>query len=122
MVNIGKDSQLTGRLEAAGPVTLQGSMVGTVACRSQVTIQAGGRWEGTIHARQVAIAGCMKGEVHAEEWVILEAGAEMEGLIRSPQVAIRRGARCNAHLITGEAARAPAEAAPPPTETVRDCA
>jgi len=91
------DIKITGNIESAGDIQIQGTIHGDVHSKT-VTINQGAHIEGSIHADIAEISGSIKGQVRAQtvnitksakvvgdiihETVAIEAGAYLEGQYR----------------------------------------
>ncbi|MEQ1578732.1 MAG: polymer-forming cytoskeletal protein [Hyphomicrobium sp.] len=101
MLTVDTDTQLRGRLIAAGRVVVNLWFDGDIAC-SNLVIGPNGYLTGSAAAREIIIEGQVTGPIHASS-VILKGGCIVEGDIHHTTITIEPGA-----TMTGRAARFPA--------------
>jgi cytoskeletal protein CcmA (bactofilin family) len=104
------DAQLTvtGDLETAGSLRIDGFLDGTVRRADVVVLGVGATMTGDIHAREVVIGGTMNGTVHASGRVELQATAIVTGDIVTQSVFVQEGG-----VVNGRVLMRPPEAAAP---------
>jgi cytoskeletal protein CcmA (bactofilin family) len=95
------DSQLTvtGDLETAGSLRIDGRLDGTVRRADAVVVGVGASTSGDIHAREVVIGGTVNGTVHATERVELQATAIVTGDIVTQSVLVQEGGVVNGRVL-----------------------
>ena len=95
------DPQLTvtGDLETAGSLRIDGKLEGTVRRADVVVLGVGATMTGDIHAREVVIGGTMNGTVHAAERVELQATAIVTGDIMTQSVLVQEGGVVNGRVL-----------------------
>lgn len=94
---IAHDLTVTGDLDAAGVVKIEGKVQGTIRAASQVLIAPGAVVVGDIHTKEAVVGGEVRGTIHATERVELQATAVVLGDIVTPRIAVLEGGR-----VTGE--------------------
>src|SRR5687767_11126643 len=104
---LGSAIAVKGTLQATEPVSISGTIVGdVVAMNDLVTIEADGRVDGTVTAREIAIKGTCSGRLVATDVVRLQSGSRVKADVAAPKIAIEDGA-----TFTGRVDPARAEAA-----------
>jgi cytoskeletal protein CcmA (bactofilin family) len=107
---IGKAARVTGDVEFAGGLHLDGSIIGNVrsdqAPASTLSVSAGASIEGTVDVPNVRLDGTVKGDIHAPGRVILGATARVEGNLYYGVIEMTLGAQ-----IMGKLTQVPAAAA-----------
>lgn len=76
---IGKAAEITGDLNAKGPITIAGSVHGNVTCESKICIQ--GEVVGNVNGKGILVTGGgkIRGNVVSTTDVVLQVGSEVEG-------------------------------------------
>jgi len=90
---------LTGDVETAGSVRIDGRMEGTVRRADVVVVGAGATVTGDVNAREVIIGGTLNGSVHASERVELQATAIVTGDIVTQSVLMQEGGVVNGRVL-----------------------
>jgi cytoskeletal protein CcmA (bactofilin family) len=95
------DTQLTvtGDLDTAGSLRIDGRLEGTVRRADTVVLGVGATMAGDIHAREVVIGGTINGSVHAAERVELQATAIVTGDIVTQSVLVQEGGVVNGRVL-----------------------
>jgi cytoskeletal protein CcmA (bactofilin family) len=94
---VARDMTVTGDMETAGVVKVEGRVKGTIRAESQVIISPGATIEGDIHTKEAVVAGEVQGTIKASDRVELQASALVKGDIATPKIAILEGGK-----VTGE--------------------
>lgn len=106
--NIGKAITVKGTLHSGEPIAIGGLVTGDVlAGNNDVTVEAEGRVEGAVSAREITVLGKLEGRLIATEIVRLAAQSTVTGDVAAPKFAIQDGAIFNGRV---EPARAEAAA------------
>jgi cytoskeletal protein CcmA (bactofilin family) len=97
------DSQLslTGDLETAGSLRIEGSLDGSVLSADSVVVGVGSKISGDIHARELVVGGTITGNVHASERVELQATAVVTGDVHTGSILIQEGGVVNGRVLMG---------------------
>lgn len=96
ITTIGKGTTIKGTIHADEPITIAGIVAGDLIATNQaVSILEGGRVDGTITARRLAIHGRADGRVIALELVRVHQSAIVRADIAVPRIAIEDGASFN---------------------------
>ena len=97
------DSQLTvtGDLETAGSLRIDGRLDGTVRRADVVVVGVGASTSGDIHAREVVVGGTITGNVHASERVELQATAVVTGDVHTGSILVQEGGVVNGRVLMG---------------------
>jgi cytoskeletal protein CcmA (bactofilin family) len=95
------DSQLalTGDLDTAGSLRIDGKLDGTVRRADTVVLGVGAVMSGDVHAREVVIGGTITGNVHATERVELQATAIVTGDILTQTILVQEGGVVNGRVL-----------------------
>lgn len=89
---IGKDTRISGRIQAAGTIRIDGSVDGEIEADGDVVIGEPGRLVASIHARSVTVAGEIQGNIHAEGRLELLPTGKLYGDVKTAVLAIEDGA------------------------------
>ncbi|MGE5594348.1 MAG: bactofilin family protein [Betaproteobacteria bacterium] len=89
---IGKETRVSGRVQASGTIRVDGSIDGEIEADGDVVIGEPGRLVASIHARNVTIAGEVQGDVHAEGRLELLPTGKLYGDVKTAILAIEDGA------------------------------
>lgn len=95
---VAKDLTVTGDLEAAGVIRVEGRVLGNVQAGDQVLLSEGGTIEGNVLAREAVIGGEVRGSITATERVELQSQAIVEGDITTRRLLIQEGGRVNGEV------------------------
>ena len=101
MLTVDTDTELRGRLVAAGKIVVNLWFDGDIVC-SRLVIGPSGYLTGSAAAREVIVEGQVTGPIHASS-VTLKGGCIVEGDVHHTTITIEPGA-----TMTGRAARFPA--------------
>jgi len=89
---IGKDAKLTGTIEVAGSLRIDGYIKGKVVSSETVVIGTTGKVEGDVDAKNGTIAGTVTGNVTVTEKVELQTQAVLYGDLKTTALVIEQGA------------------------------
>jgi len=92
---VAKDLTVTGDLEAAGVIRIEGRVLGNVQAGDQVLLSEGAVIEGNVAAREAVIGGSVRGSIVASERIEIQAEATVEGDLVTPRLLIQEGGRVN---------------------------
>lgn len=105
---IGKAITVIGTVQTGEPIAISGTITGDVhAGANTVTVEADGRVEGAVSAREIIVHGRLDGRLIATDIVRLAEEATVSADIASPKLTIQNGAIFNGRV---EPARAEAAA------------
>jgi len=95
------DAQLvvTGDLDTAGSLRIDGKLEGTVRRADTVVLGVGASMSGDVHAREVVIGGTITGNVHASERVELQATAVVTGDVHTGSILVQEGGVVNGRVL-----------------------
>lgn len=95
------DSQLrvTGDLETAGSIRIDGQMSGSVRRADTVVIGVGATMTGDVHAREVIVGGTLEGNIVGDERVELQATGIVTGDITTQTVLVQEGGVINGRVL-----------------------
>ena len=92
---ISSGMKITGDLECAGVVKVDGRIDGSVTGARQVLLGRGGGVHGNVIADEVVIGGVVDGAIHAAERLELQGTAVVNGDIETKSIIVLEGARIN---------------------------
>ncbi len=87
---ISADTTVTGDLESAGDISVEGSVEGNITCRT-LTLRGEPTITGDVHAEAVHVCGRFEGALHAKKVVVTKA-ARMTGDIYYETLELHEGA------------------------------
>ena len=99
----GPNVVLEGTITGNEPVTIEGTVRGTIDLQSNLMIGTKARVEATVHAKNVTIEGKLTGDVSADDRVELVASATVDGNIKAPKIIVAEGARFRGSVDMGSA-------------------
>jgi cytoskeletal protein CcmA (bactofilin family) len=92
---ISSGMKITGDLECAGVVKVDGRIDGSVTGARQVLLGRGGAVHGNVIADEVVIGGIVDGAIIAAERLELQGTAVVNGDIETKSIVVLEGARIN---------------------------
>ncbi len=92
---VARDLTVTGDLEAAGVIRIEGRVLGNVQAGDQVLLAEDATIEGNVAAREAVIGGRVQGSIVASERIEIQADAIVEGDLVTPRLLIQEGGRVN---------------------------
>jgi cytoskeletal protein CcmA (bactofilin family) len=92
---ISSGMKITGDLECAGVVKVDGRIDGSVTGARQVLLGRGGAVHGNVIADEVVIGGIVDGAILAAERLELQGSAVVNGDIETKSIIVLEGARIN---------------------------
>jgi cytoskeletal protein CcmA (bactofilin family) len=111
---IGQGTTITGHVEFAGGLHLDGSIKGNVAgeadTRSTLTVSEQGTVEGDVRVDNLILNGSVIGDVYANERVELATDARVSGTVYYRLLEMAMGAEVNGQLVHSEDQAPPAPA------------
>lgn len=90
---IASDITIEGKIEGAGSVRIAGKFKGDVNVQGDLTIEAGAKLTGGVHADKVIIAGELEGNIEGASRVELQPSAVVTGDINAGSLTVAAGAR-----------------------------
>jgi cytoskeletal protein CcmA (bactofilin family) len=90
---------VTGDLESAASIRIDGRMEGNVRRADVVVLGVGATMTGDIHAREVVVGGSLNGTVFASERVELQATAIVTGDLVTQSVLVQEGGVVNGRVL-----------------------
>lgn len=111
---------VTGDIDSAGVVKVEGRVEGGVRTARQVLIGRQGEVKGDIETREAVIGGRVEGTITATERVDVQATASVNGDIHTKSIVVQEGGKINGTVkMTDSAAARSAEQKPQPVAVVR---
>ena len=92
---ISSGMRITGDLECAGVVKVDGRVDGSVTGARQVLLGRGGAVHGNVIADEVVVGGVVDGGIHAADRLELQGTAVVNGDIETKSIVVLEGARIN---------------------------
>lgn len=99
---IGNGAVITGDMETAGSIRIDGQIIGNVVSQARVVLGASGYLEGNLKAESSIIDGKIKGTVNIQNLLTLKATAVIDGDIVCNKLVIESGASFNGSCKMGE--------------------
>ncbi len=98
---IGPSIHIKGDITASEPLTIAGSVDGSIKVQGHpLTVAAGGRVLADVVADTIVVAGSINGSLTAGERIVLAATAAIDGNLRAPAVAMADGAMVRGRIET----------------------
>jgi cytoskeletal protein CcmA (bactofilin family) len=102
--HIAKGTQLTGNLETAGNIRIEGRITGNVICKAKVVLgDPAAVIDGNLLSQNAEIYGEVKGTVEITELLTLKASAVIHGDIITSKMVVEAGAVFNGTCKMGNA-------------------
>ena len=95
---------VTGDIDSAGVVKVEGRVEGSVRTARQVLIGRQGEVKGDIETREAVIGGRVEGTITATERVDVQATASVNGDIHTKSIVVQEGGKINGTVKMSEAA------------------
>lgn len=114
---------IRGDIKADGDIRLDGTLEGSLVCKSRVTVGANGRLAADVEAAEVLVMGRVHGKISAVVRIELRKGAHVEGDLSTGAIVIEEGVFFQGGCRMSQDGRAiggtgsPASARPQPAET-----
>ena len=89
---IGSNITIEGDITGSDPLTVHGTVKGSLQIDDAVTITANGHAEADIESATIEVAGVVEGNVTASDKIDIKAGGRLVGDVRAPRVLIADGA------------------------------
>jgi cytoskeletal protein CcmA (bactofilin family) len=97
--NIGASILIKGEVIADEPLTIAGSVIGTIEVKGHpLTFMAGATVQADVVAQSIVVAGSVSGTLTAEGLIVVERTATIEGDMSASSVSIQDGATVQGHL------------------------
>ncbi len=111
---------VTGDIDSAGVVKVEGRVEGSVRTARQVLVGRQGEVKGDIETREAIIGGRVEGTITATERVDVQGTASVAGDIHTKSIVVQEGGKINGtvKMVEGSTARS-AETKPQPVAVVR---
>lgn len=88
---LGENSRVTGRVQHAGGMTVEGRFDGEIRVKDTLTVEKTGVVVANIQAETVVCKGEIRGEVKARRFIQITRDGRVEGGINAPSVKIEQG-------------------------------
>jgi cytoskeletal protein CcmA (bactofilin family) len=99
---IAQGLRVEGQLTSSGALRIEGALVGTVRCESQVLVAKGGTVRGDIYAPEIITDGEVNGSILATNRAELLASSVVKGNITTNHLVVHEGSKINGRLKTGK--------------------
>lgn len=98
---IGASVSLEGDINSDGPVTVHGTVRGSVSTKQTLTVGETARILASVSAKTVVVAGTIEGAVTATDRVELESTGVVKGDVTTKILSVNEGATINGQLSMG---------------------
>ncbi len=92
---VAADLVITGDLESAGVIKIEGRVTGSVRAGQQVLVCGEAVVEGDLVTREAVVGGTVHGAIHASDRVEIQPHAVVEGDIITRNLLVQEGGRVN---------------------------
>jgi len=89
---IAPSTKIVGTITGKGVYVFCGTVDGDCNIDGPLTLAEGGRWKGTLKARDVVVAGTVEGDVQAQHRVEISGTAKVTGSLAGNSIAVAEGA------------------------------
>jgi cytoskeletal protein CcmA (bactofilin family) len=101
---IGAGARFEGDIETAGPLAVNGTVVGDGIVHGALAIASGAHWQGRVRAASAVVAGAVTGELTIDGKLEIGKTAVIRGDVHAHTLAIANGALIDGGLtVTGDA-------------------
>jgi cytoskeletal protein CcmA (bactofilin family) len=98
---ISSEITITGKIDGAGHVRIQGRFEGDVHIEGDLTIDAGAKLTGGVHANSVAIGGEVEGNIESAESVEILSTGVLNGDLKAGTLTVASGSRMRGRVEFG---------------------
>jgi cytoskeletal protein CcmA (bactofilin family) len=112
---IDEQTTITGDLEAAGDIRIDGNHMGNLLCQARLIIGSSGTVTGDVVCDTALIEGQYTGNIVVHDLLTVKEDARISGSIRAGKLAVAAGSRLEGTISVSDSA-APALPAPAPIE------
>ncbi len=98
---IGRGTTLTGKLQANGPLRIDGQVVGDVITKSKIVLGDTSIVEGNIIAQSADIGGKVEGKVTVDDMLTLKPSCKINGDIITNRLVVESGAKLSGQCDIG---------------------
>ncbi len=95
---VGKDTKITGEVECVGNIRMDGTLDGTLICKSKAVIGNTGLLTGQLKCEHADIGGRVQGDIVINDTLFIRSTAVIEGSIVTKKLIIESGAVVNAKI------------------------
>lgn len=99
---IGAGTKITGDIECAGDLRIDGAIEGKLNVRGKMVIGNGGRLNGEANCRNADISGSLEGKINVQELLSLKATSTLKGDIVTKRLSIEPGSVFTGTCTMGE--------------------
>jgi len=92
-------TRLTGDIETAGALLVNGEVHGNGRVGGELAVAAGAHWEGDVHAQRATVAGRITGSLTVTDKLEIGATALIRGRVTARMIAIARGAKIEGEMV-----------------------
>jgi cytoskeletal protein CcmA (bactofilin family) len=85
-------TSITGDIESAGDLRIEGSIKGTVNVKGKIVIGDSGSVEGELYCTNADVSGIVKGKLEVLDSMTLRANSNFSGDVKTKKIAIESGA------------------------------
>jgi cytoskeletal protein CcmA (bactofilin family) len=101
---------VTGDIDSAGVVKIEGRVEGSVRSARQVLVGRQGEVKGDIETREAVIGGRVEGTITASERSEIQGTASVSGDIQTKSILVQEGGKINGRVVMMDGAMRPADA------------
>lgn len=89
---IGRGTVITGDINSASNLRIEGEINGNITCQDTITIAASGIVKGNVSAKTVILGGKITGNLDIREKIMIESKGVINGEIRTRRLIVEEGA------------------------------
>jgi len=93
------NTRLTGDIETAGALLVNGEVHGNGRIGGELAVAAGAHWEGDVRAQRAAVAGRITGSLTVADKLEIGATALIRGRVTARKIAVARGAKIEGDMV-----------------------
>lgn len=91
--SIGNGTHVRGDATTSEPLSLEGTLEGSLQISAALTVEPTGRLDAAVQAQSVAIHGTASGTIEARDAILVSSIATVSASLRAPVVIIQDGAK-----------------------------
>lgn len=95
---VGKDTKIIGEVECVGNIRMDGTLEGTLICKSKAVIGNTGTLIGKLKCEHADIGGRVQGDITINDTLFIRSSAVVEGNITTKKLVVESGAVMNAKV------------------------
>lgn len=102
---IGRGTVITGDINSASNLRIEGEIQGNINCQETITIAATGIVKGNVSAKTIILGGKITGNLDVREKIMIESKGVINGEIRTRRLIVEEGAIFDGKCLMAQTAK-----------------